>query len=117
MNLGENKYKYGIATATFFLGFGILSFVWIFTLRSVRYLVLRKGGHKVSFVTYKSFGTIRITEVPITCISAVQSRELNASALPLKMRGKRWNYLLDNRGEYSNPQLFDHVINVRRRFA
>ena len=80
-------------------------------------MVLRKGGHKVGFVTYGPFGTNRITEIPITYISAVQSRELNASALPLKVRGKRWHYLLDNRGDYTNPQLFDHVINVRRRFA
>lgn len=77
---------------------------------------MRKGGNKVSFVTYGPFGTNRILDVPLNCVSAVQSRDIGASALPLKVKHKKFHYLLDNRGEYTNPQLFDHVINVKRRF-
>lgn len=96
-------------------GFVILGFVWMFTLRSVRYLVLRKGGDKVSFVTYGPLGTNRITDVPLNCVSATQSREAGASALPLKVKNVRFQFFLDKRGEYTNPLLFDHVINVKRR--
>lgn len=94
----------------------ILAFVWTFTTRTIRYLVLRKGGTKVSFVTYGPFGTNRIMDVPMNCVSAVQARDMGISALPLKVKNKHFHYLLDNRGEYTNPQLFDHVINVKRRF-
>lgn len=92
-----------------------MGFVWTFTLRSVRYLILRKGGNKVAFVTYGPFGTNRITNVPLNCVSAVQSREIGASALPIKVKNTRFHYLLDNQGEFRNPEIFDHVINVKRR--
>lgn len=87
----------------------------MFTLRNVRFLILRKGGSKVSFVCYGPMGTNRITNVPLSCISAVQSRDAGASALPIKVQNKKFHFLLDKQGEYTNPQLFDHVINVKRR--
>lgn len=92
-----------------------LAFVWVFTLRSVRYLILLKGGTKVSFVTYGPFGTNYIINVPLNCITAVQARNMSTGALPIKVQNKKFYYLLDNRGEYTNPELFDHVINVKRR--
>lgn len=95
INLGSDKYKYGLALGSaimgtfqksyynstpagaistnqadiflilFILGFGILCASWLYTLRSVRYLVLRKDAKTVSFVTYAPFGRNRIMEVPI----------------------------------------------------
>lgn len=38
---------------------------WFYTLKSVRYLVLRKGGNAVSFVTYTPYGQNRIMDVPL----------------------------------------------------
>lgn len=96
-------------------GLVILGFVWTFTLRSVRFLVLKKGGKTVSFVTYGPFGTNRIVNVPLHCVSAVQSRASGASAIPIKVKNMRFHYLLDRQGEYTNPEIFDHVINVKRR--
>lgn len=135
-NLGENKYKFGLAFVTFLvgkqhihimlkdkslsfpiicIGFVILGFVWVFTLRSVRYLVLRKGGNKVSFVTYGPFGTNHIMDVPLRCVTAVQSRDMSTGALPIKVKDRTFYYMLDNRGVYTNPDIFDHVVNVKRR--
>lgn len=87
----------------------------MFTLRSVRYLIFRKGGNKVAFVTYGPFGINRIMDVPLNCISAVHLRNTQASSLPLKVKGKPFYYMLDNRGIYTNPEIFDHVINLKRR--
>lgn len=81
----------------------------------MRYLVLRKGGNKVSFVTYGPFGTNRIKDVPLNCVSAVQSRDVGASAIPIKVKNIQFHYLLDKQGEYTNPEIFDHIINVKRR--
>ncbi|XP_031622193.1 transmembrane protein 223 [Contarinia nasturtii] len=115
VNLGENKYKYGISFASFIFGLTILGFVWTTTVRSVRFLILRKGGSYVSFVTYGPFGKNRIMDVPLRFVSAVQSRNVGASALPIKVKGKTFHYLLDKQGQYTNPEIFDHVINVKRR--
>lgn len=99
-----------------FAGLVILGFVWTFTLRSVRYLILRKGGQTVAFVTYGPFGTNRIIDVPLKYISAVTTRESGSTSLPIKVRNRKFHYLLDKQGEFTNAKLFDHVINVKRRF-
>ncbi|XP_068146482.1 transmembrane protein 223 [Drosophila tropicalis] len=115
INLGENKYKNGITICSFLIGYGILFAVWMFTLRSVRFLILRKGGRDVSFVTYGPFNRNRIMTVPLKCISAEESRELARVQLPIKVREKTLYYILDMRGEFRNPQLFDYTAGLKRR--
>ncbi|XP_034110244.1 transmembrane protein 223 [Drosophila nasuta] len=115
INLGENKYKNGITICSFLIGYGILFAVWMFTLRSVRFLILRKGGQSVSFVTYGPFNRNRIMTVPLKCISAEESRELARVQLPIKVKNKSLYYVLDMRGEFRNPQLFDYTAGLKRR--
>ncbi|EDW73825.1 uncharacterized protein Dwil_GK19663 [Drosophila willistoni] len=115
INLGENKYKNGITICSFLIGYGILFAVWMFTLRSVRFLILRKGGRDVSFVTYGPFNRNRIMTVPLKCISAEESRQLARVQLPIKVRDKTLYYILDMRGEFRNPQLFDYTAGLKRR--
>lgn len=47
------------------LGYGLFVISWVHTLKSVRYLVLRKGGNDVTFVTYTPFGGNRLRTVPL----------------------------------------------------
>ncbi|KAH8369936.1 hypothetical protein KR093_001513 [Drosophila rubida] len=115
INLGENKYKNGITICSFLIGYGILFAVWMFTLRSVRFLILRKGGQSISFVTYGPFNRNRIMTVPLKCISAEESRELARVQLPIKVKNKSMYYVLDMRGEFRNPQLFDYTAGLKRR--
>ncbi|XP_030558290.1 transmembrane protein 223 [Drosophila novamexicana] len=115
INLGENKYKNGITICSFMIGYGILFAVWMFTLRSVRFLILRKGGQSVSFVTYGPFNRNRIMTVPLKCISAQESREMARVQLPIKVKDKTLYYVLDMRGEFRNPQLFDYTAGLKRR--
>lgn len=88
---------------------------WMFTLNSVRYLVLRKGGKFVTFVTYTPFGKNRMITIPVNCISAVESSKAAKVQLPLKVKGKLLHYLLDMKGEFLNQKLFDQTIALHRR--
>lgn len=117
INLGENKYRNSIAIMCFVMGYGILAACWIFTLRSVRFLVLRKGGNAVSIVTYTPFGANRIMNVPVNCISAVETRHVAKATLPLKVKNKALFYVLDMRGEFKNPALFDQTAGLSRKWA
>ncbi|XP_063705750.1 transmembrane protein 223 [Culicoides brevitarsis] len=117
INLGENKYRNSIAAMCLFMGWGILAVAWTFTLRSVRYLVLNKGGNAISFVTYAPFGENRIMKVPINCISAVESREFAKATLPIKVKNRALFYVLDMKGEFRNPALFDQTAGLRRKWA
>ncbi|XP_036343841.1 transmembrane protein 223-like [Rhagoletis pomonella] len=115
INLGENKYRNGITIVCFLIGYGILCAAWLFTLRSVRYLILRKGGKDLAFVTYGPFNRNRILTVPLKFVSAQESREMARSQLPIKVKNRALYYVLDMRGEFRNPQLFDYTAGLKRR--
>lgn len=116
LNLGKDSVRMIISAACFLIGFGVLSICWLKTLRSVRYLIIRKGGNEVSFVTYGPLGTNRIKTVPLNCIQGMEDRTKATAYLPLKVKNINWFYVLDVRGEYRQKEIFDHVINVNRKF-
>ncbi|XP_065089940.1 transmembrane protein 223 [Ochlerotatus camptorhynchus] len=116
INLGENKYRNGIAIMSFVIGYGILFTSWMFTLRSIRFLILRKGGDKVSVVTYGPFGKNRIMEVPLNCISAHESREAARVTIPIKIKNRSFFYVVDKKGEFTNARLYDYTVGMRRNW-
>lgn len=114
INLGENKYRYGLSILCFLIGYGVLIAGWMFTLRSVRFLVLLQGGRTVSIVTYGPFGKNRIMDVPLKCMSAEESRQSAKVTLPIKVKNTSFYFILDMRGEFKNPALFDQTVGLRR---
>ena len=86
----------------------------MYTLRSVRYLVLRKGGENVSFVTYAPFGHNRIIDVPLKYVSAQEARANATSSLPIKVKNMSFFYILDMRGEFLNKKLYDYTAGLKR---
>lgn len=97
------------------LGYLAILLGWTFTLRSVRYLILKKDGKTVSLVCYTPFGNNRIMDVPLKNISAKESRTTSRAYLPLKIRNTRFFYVLDMKGEFRNTRLFDNVIALNRK--
>nr|CAD7398409.1 unnamed protein product [Timema poppensis] len=114
INLGENKYKNTLATLCLVIAYGILASSWLFTLKSIRYLVLHKGGKIVTFVSYTPFGKNRLTTVNLNKVSCEESRHSAKVQLPIKVEGHRLFYILDMRGEFLNPRLFDHTVGLKR---
>ncbi|XP_055379924.1 transmembrane protein 223 [Condylostylus longicornis] len=115
INLGENKFRNALTIFSFLIGYGVLTAAWLFTLRSVRFLVLKKGGKSISLVTYSPFGENRIMTVPLNCVSAETSRESAKVQLPLKIKNRKLFYILDMRGEFTNPRLFDYTVGLKRK--
>ncbi|XP_026479132.1 transmembrane protein 223-like [Ctenocephalides felis] len=114
INLGENKYKNTLAALCVILGYGILGVSWVYTLRSVRYLILKKGGKSISLVTYSPVGKSRILTVDLKNVSCNQPREHSLVQLPLKVKDKYFYYLLDMKGEFKNVRLFDYTAGLKR---
>ncbi|XP_042875241.1 transmembrane protein 223-like [Penaeus japonicus] len=115
MNLG--KYRNGITVSCFMIGWGTMALSWMYTLRSVRYLVLKKGGKSLAFVTFTPFGRNKTLNVPLEKVSAKQSRLTATVHLPLKVKGKYFHYILDMRGQFPNAKLFDYSAGLRRNWA
>ncbi|CAH1119764.1 unnamed protein product [Phaedon cochleariae] len=116
INLGENKYRNGITIISFLVGFGILSISWMYSLRSVKYLILRKGGQQVTIVTYTPTATNRMFTVDLGNLSCKDSRKVSQSHLAIKVKGHYLHYLLDMKGEFRNPKLFDHTAGIYRKW-
>lgn len=116
INLGENKYRNTISASSFIIGYGILVISWMFTLRSVRYLVLRKGGADITIVTYGPFGYNRMLTVSLQDISCKEMRTAARSQLPMKVRKHYLHYILDMKGEFRNTALFDNTAGLRRQW-
>lgn len=85
-------------------------------MKSVRYLVLRKGGEELTLVTYAPFGKTRMLTVPLNRVSCKEMRSRATSSLPLKVKGHYLHYLLDMQGEFKNEVLFDHTAGLKRNF-
>lgn len=111
------RYRTGISTGSFLLGWGTLAICWMYTLRSVRCLVLKKGGKDLLFVTFTPFGRNRIMTVPLNKVSAKQSRMSAKVHLPLKVQGTYLHYILDMQGHFTNTKLFDYSAGLRRSWA
>ncbi|KAK7063038.1 hypothetical protein SK128_024445 [Halocaridina rubra] len=111
------KYKNALTVGSFMIGWSTMAFVWLYTLRCVRYLVLKKGGESLMFVTYTPFNRKQYMTVPLQHVSAKQSRTTSKVYLPLKVKGKYLYYVLDMRGQFPNTRLFDYSAGLQRNWA
>jgi len=115
INFQDKNTKMIVSTVCFLIGWGVLSMAWIYTLRSVRMLVLRKDNTTVSIVTYGPFGRNRVLDVPMENMSTQVSRTHAKTQLPIKVKGKWFHFILDMReGKFQNPDLFDHTAGMNR---
>lgn len=86
----------------------------MFTLHSVKYLILRKGGDSVTFVTYTPFGKNRMMTVNLKNISCQEMRRNARAQLPVKIKDRMFYYILDMKGEFKNTSLFDCTVGLKR---
>ncbi|KAK6632534.1 hypothetical protein RUM43_013302, partial [Polyplax serrata] len=89
---------------------GILFYtiIIIYSKRLVRCLTLHKGGRTVTIETYRVLGLQNVTQVPISEVSAMQSRKKAKVYLPLKVKNRSFYYLLDMNGQFHNKAIFDY---------
>ncbi|KOB77739.1 Uncharacterized protein OBRU01_03614 [Operophtera brumata] len=113
INLGENKYRNTLGILAVVVG--SLAMIWMYTLRSVRFLILNKGGRNVTFVTYTPFGKNRLMTVPVENVCCKESRNIARVQLPLKVKNTMMHFMLDMRGEFKNPILFDCTAGLSRK--
>ncbi|XP_026733806.1 transmembrane protein 223 [Trichoplusia ni] len=116
INLGENKYRNTLGIISVVIGGSSLAVIWMYTLRSVRYLILNKGGKKLTFVTYTPFGKNRIMTVPMENVCCKEARNIARVQLPMKIKNRWMHYMLDMRGEFKNPLLFDCTAGLMRKW-
>lgn len=113
MNFSENKYRIGITVSFATVGYLVAMGAFLFTLRSVRYLVLLKGGQFVRVITYAPVGARRIT-IPLSYISGQQALSKDKPYYPFKIKGYWFNFLADMNGELLEQKIFQNTIAISR---
>lgn len=88
----------------------------MFTLRSVKFLILRKGGQQVTVITHTPFGENRMFTLNLENLDCKQTRSEATSQLPIKIKGHFMHYVLDMRGEFKHPKLFDSTCGLARNW-
>jgi hypothetical protein len=89
----------------------------LYTIRSIRYIILRSGGQKVRITCFSLIGATnryRHHDIPLDKLSAIQDRNSPGSYIPIKIKGKWLYYLVDKRGHFFHPTLFDETVGVFR---
>jgi len=108
--------KAGIGFAQLFAGLGLvtLGISWIYSLRCIKMIVLRKGGENLTLITYGPFNKVRYLDMPLEKVSAAQLRSSTSHNLPIKVKGYVGHFLVDMRGEIKNSPLLDATLGLKR---
>ncbi|XP_078064823.1 transmembrane protein 223 [Mustelus asterias] len=114
-NLGSNTWRYGFTASCLAVGSLILGAGYLFARRSVCRVLLHRGGQHVTVSSYLPFGGTSSFTVPLRHVSCVAHRSQVPSVIPLKIRGRRFYYLLDKQGQFYNAQLFDNTVGAYRK--
>ncbi|XP_028418524.1 transmembrane protein 223-like [Dendronephthya gigantea] len=97
------------------LGMGMFFFTGcLYALRSVNQLVLLRDGAHILVKTYTPYGSSKLFSVPLTDVSCLGSRLDEKAFVVFKIRDRRFYYMLDKRGEFLQPTIFDTTVGVKR---
>lgn len=114
VNLRSALWRYGLAAGCSAVGTLVLGAGLVFSLRSVRSVMLRAGGQQVTLTTHAPFGLGACLTVPLNQVSCMAHRGEVPAMLPLKVKGRRFYFLLDKAGHFPNAQLFDSTVGAYR---
>lgn len=108
--LFEHMFRLGIFFCSIVIG--PLMFLYIYGLctRSVKYVILHKGGKALSIITYHMRKKKSTINVPTEMVKCTADRTGVGNCLPLKITNKSLYYLIDKEGTFVNPKLFDHAV-------
>ncbi|OPJ66271.1 hypothetical protein AV530_006651 [Patagioenas fasciata monilis] len=113
----DHKWRLGFSASCLTLGSVIVAAGCVFPLRSVRRVTLLRGGAAVTISTHGPLGLGRgaTFTVPLRHVSCHAHRSEAAAAVPIKVRGRPFFFLLDKRGgQLCHPRLFDITVGAYR---
>ncbi|NXX45125.1 TM223 protein, partial [Tricholaema leucomelas] len=113
----DHKWRLGFTASCLTLGSLIVAAGCLFPLRAVRRVTLLRGGSEVTISTHGplGLGRGRSLTVPLRHISCRAHRSEVPAAIPLKVKGRPFFFLLDKQGQLCHPRLFDLTVGAYRK--
>ncbi|CAL7943695.1 unnamed protein product [Xylocopa violacea] len=84
--------------------------LYLLNQRIIQYIILHKGGNKVSIITYHLCKRNKVITLPVNDVKTLISRENMKNYLSVKIKGRPFFYLLDSDGKFLNKKLFDYTV-------
>ncbi|NXW81208.1 TM223 protein, partial [Hirundo rustica] len=113
----DNKWRFGFTASCLTVGSLTLAAGCVLPLRSVSRVTLLRGGSAVTIGTPGPLGLGRRSlTVPLRDVSGRAHRLQVRAAVPIKVRGRPFFFLLDKNGSFSDPRLFDITVGALRKF-
>lgn len=116
MNLGSKTWRYGFTVGCVAIGAWIVGLGALFCRRSVSKVVLHQGGKMVTVCTQSPLGPGQgqTITVPLSQVACYAHRQESPSFIPLRVKGHKFYFLLDNEGTITNARLFDVTVGAYR---
>ncbi|NXL78120.1 TM223 protein, partial [Leptocoma aspasia] len=112
----DNKWRFGFTASCLTVGSLTVAAGWLLPLRSVRSVTLLRGGTEVAIGTHGPLGLgHRSLTVPLRDVSGRAHRSEARAAIPIKVRGRPFFFLLDTAGQLRHPRLFDVTVGAFRK--
>ncbi|XP_038598993.1 transmembrane protein 223-like [Tachyglossus aculeatus] len=111
---GSALWRHGLTLPCAATGSLVLTAGLLFSNRSVHSVLLRAGGQRVTVTTHGPFGLGAEFTVPLRHVSCLAHRGEVPAVLPLKVKGRRFYFLLDKAGRFPNLRLFDVKVGAYR---
>ena len=112
-------YNFYIMMFCVVIGYGTGIATSFYVTRNIHSIVLKRGGDKVSIYTnaYVPTSTFLHEQViPLSHISCRQSRQESPGYISVKIKDKRFYYLISKKGSFVSPELFDRTVGLQRNF-
>ncbi|KYQ55679.1 hypothetical protein ALC60_05430, partial [Trachymyrmex zeteki] len=79
--------------------------------RSIKYIILNKGGKTLSIITYHMQKKKSKLNLPVGVVKCTADRQDDTGTyLPLKIKNKSFYYIVNKSGTFVNSNLFDHIM-------
>ncbi|NXH10433.1 TM223 protein, partial [Bucco capensis] len=113
----DNKWRLAFTASCLTLGSLIVAAGCLFPLRAVKGVRLLRGGKEVTISTHAPLGLGQGPSftVPLRDVSCRAHRSQVPAAIPLKVKGQPFYFLLDKEGQLCNPRLFDLTVGAYRK--
>ena len=109
----SNAIRAGYAGFMGLAALSILGFSLYIPHRTVRSIILNRGGKSVDITTY-AVSSSPTFKCSLDDLTTTTSRKGKGKYMPIKNKSTKFNYLVNRSGEFPQIKLFDHTVGVKR---
>ncbi|EZA56326.1 hypothetical protein X777_02945 [Ooceraea biroi] len=107
----DHVWRFPIFVFSSFIGPSMFLLFYFLQSRTLKYIILNKGGETLTFITHHMFKRkSTINNLPVRSVSSTKHRTDDGTYISLKVKNRPFYFLVEKTGTFVNPKLFDYVM-------